>query len=113
MEKKITFKEQYYIGLNLLKEDIEKCKADHLYSTIVQYFEYPLSLMEQEVKESIANNIDTEQYYMDKCKQIEEIYTRFAMSVAIVSKRFGPKTTRIKEKFSNTFSKILKPKNKI
>ena len=112
MEKKITFKEQYYIGLNLLKEDIDKCKADHLYSKIVQYFEYPLSLMEQEVKESIANNIDTEQYYMDKCKQIEEIYTRFAMTVAIVSKRFGPKTARIKEKYSNAFSKILKPKNK-
>ena len=65
MENNNTFKQQYKMGLDLLKEDIEKCKNDKLYSPITPYFEYPISLMEQEVKGAIDNNSDTEEYYIE------------------------------------------------
>ena len=110
MENKLTFKEQYRIGLGLLKKDIEECKNDKFYFQIVEYFEYPVSLMEQEVKETIANGKDTEEYYMKKCEELEKLYNRLAMSTAIISKRFTPITTKIKRRCKNIITRVLDKK---
>lgn len=110
MENKITFKQQYKIGLDLLKEDVKKCKNDKLYSPIVPYFEYPISLMEQEVKEVVDNSNDTEEYYIEKCKQIEKLYNNLIMTVAITSEKFTPLSTKIKINYENTIYKLTKRK---
>jgi len=110
MENNITFKQQYRMGLNLLKEDVEKCKNDKLYSPIAPYFEYPVSLMEQEVKEAINNNSDTEEYYIEKCKQIEKLYDNLTMTVAIISKKFTPFSTKIKRSYENAKYKLTRRK---
>lgn len=110
MENNITFKQQYKMGLDILKEDIEKCKNDKLYSPIAPYFEYPVSLMEQEVKEAIDNNSDTEEYYIEKCKQIEKLYDNLTMTVAIISKKFTPFSTKIKRSYENAKYKLTKRK---
>ena len=111
MENKVTFKEQYHMGMDLLKKDIEECKNDKLYSQIVKYFEYPISLMEQEVNETITNNNDTEEYYIEKCEEIEKLYNRLAMTTAIISKRFTPITTKIKRKCKNAIFIVLADNN--
>ena len=110
MENNITFKQQYKMGLDLLKEDIEKCKNDKMYSPITSYFEYPISLMEQEVKEAIDNNSDTEEYYIEKCKQIEKLYDSLTMTVTIISKKFTPFSTKIIRSYERVKYKLTKRK---
>ena len=108
MENEVTFKQQYKIGLDLLKEDIEKCKNDKIYSPIIPYFEYPISLIEQEVSDVICKNNDSEEYYEQKCKQIKNLYDRLAKTVAIISEKFTPLSTKIRRRYQNTIYNLTK-----
>ena len=110
MEKEIKFKQQYKAGLDLLKADINKCKNNKLYSPIVPYFEYPISLMEKDVAKVSADNKDTEDYYEDKCKQIEELYNRLTMTIAIISRNFTPFSTNITRSYERIKYKLTKRK---
>lgn len=110
MKNEITFKQQCKIGLDLLKEDVEKCKNDKIYSTIVPYFEYPISLLEQEVNEAIYNNNDSDEYYAQKCKQIEKLYNNLTMTVEVISKKFTPLSIKIKRKCENAIYKLTNRK---
>lgn len=110
MENEITFKQQYKLGLDLLKEDIEKCKNDKIYLPIVPYFEYPISLLEQEVSKVVCNNNDTEEYYEQKCRQIEKLYGNLTITVEVISKRFTPMSVKIKRGYENTIYRLTKRK---
>ena len=69
MENNNTFKQQYKMGLDILKEDIEKCK------------------------------------------QIEKLYDSLTMTVAIISKKFTPFSTKIKRSYERVKYKLTKRKN--
>lgn len=111
MENSKTFKEQYNIGLDLLKKDISSCENNKLYSPIMHYYTHPLSVIEEEVNNAIKNNGDTEEFYNKKCEEIEELYKRLTITVAYISYINAPKLEKIKRDISYGLSKVIKKNN--
>ena len=107
LEKNVSYKEQYLIGLDLLKDDVNKCRDTELYSPIVKYFDYPIALMEEEVKDNMDKNCDTEEFYMKKCEEIDVLYKKLLATIARISKKYGPKPS-FKERCIETISRVLR-----
>lgn len=99
MEEQISYKEQYHIGLKLLKKDIEELKNNSTYSSITNYFEYPISLLEATVSATAAAGNDTEEFYQDKCEEILDIYKRLTITTYIVSKEEQTLSAKIRRLF--------------
>lgn len=110
MNNKNTFKDQYIVGLNLLKKDINDFKKNASYAIIVNYVENPLSTMEQKVEEAIKNNSDTEQFYAKQCEELERIYVRFTILVEHFSHNLVTSSTKIFKISKNEILKKLKRK---
>ena len=86
MEKKVSYKEQYNLGLDILKKDIEELKTDSTYATITDYFVYPISLLEATVSATATEGLDTEEFYKEKCHEILDIYKKLTITTYVISK---------------------------
>ena len=92
----MNYKESYNKGITLLKEDLNSCKENELLKPIVEYFENNLLFIENEVSEARIRELDTDDYYEEKCIELDELYRRLTIMVYFVLRRFAPLSVKIK-----------------
>lgn len=84
----INYKKAYEYGLSRFKDSlVEICVCS--YKTLLPYFNYPLSILENEVKQAIINNVDNNDFYKYKCDEIFKLYERLIHTVLICKSSIG------------------------
>lgn len=83
-----NYKVTFYYGLNNIKESLEEVNV-YPDRAMLPYFEYPLSLIEKDVEEAQKSKTDTNEFYKEQCKKLDELYFRLLSTVMICKRSFG------------------------
>lgn len=89
-ENQVDYKEAFYFGLNYFKDDLEFCQNSELYYPIVKYFTYPLNIMLDEIEAIKLDNKDTQEFYNEKCDELQKLYNRLIITMQIVAEKCKP-----------------------
>ena len=59
------------------------------YRAMLQYFTYPLSLIEEEVNNAINAKVDTNEFYKEKCDELLNWYQKFLRTILVCQSAVG------------------------
>lgn len=90
-----NYKESYEKGLLLFRNSLREVNVPP-YRAMLPYFEYPLSLIENKVEETVKNGIDTDDFYKEQCNELLKIYDRLLKTSLICKSEFGTKEEKRK-----------------
>lgn len=89
-ENQVDYKEFFYFGLNYFKDDLEDCLDSDLFYPIVKYFTSPLNIMLDEIENIQKDNKDTQEFYKEKCHELQKLYNRLIITMSIVGEECNP-----------------------
>ena len=86
-------KYQYIYGLLLLKDTLKEFDI-YPYRKIQPYFTYPLSSIENNVENAVKMKTDTNEFYKERCDELEELYQRFLTTILVCQNEVGNRRGR-------------------
>lgn len=98
-----NYKETYAYGVSCFKDSLKEICVDS-YKTLLPYFDYPLSSIENEVELAKIKNMDNNDFYKEMCDEIFKMYERLLHTVLICKSSIGTVDEKIQiNKFYKTF----------
>ena len=98
------YKVSYEFGLFLLKDSFREVNSSPYY-TILPYFTYPLSIIEDTVKKAKNTKTDTNDFYKEKCDELLKMYDRFLKTCLLCKIELG---TKEEKKRANDVLNVIK-----
>lgn len=98
------YKFLYEYGLYLLKDSLSEVNGSPYY-TMLPYFTYPLSLIEDTVKKAKNTKMDTNDFYKEKCDELLQMYDRFLKTCLLCKIEMG---TEEEKKRANEVLNVIK-----
>ena len=88
-----NYKNLYKYGLFQLKDTLKEYDISP-YRAIQQYFTYPLSLIENNVKNAINMKMDTNEFYKERCDELYKLYQKFLTTILVCQNEVGNRRER-------------------
>ena len=86
MENNTNCKEDFYYGLDLITKDLDSYR-NTTFSSSIKYFSHPISIILKEIKEKEKTGEAIEVFYKEKCEELQSIYNRLIITLAITKER--------------------------
>lgn len=90
----VNYKIVYEYGLILLKDSLSEVSGLS-YQSILPYFNYPLSIIEDNVKKTKYNKTDINEFYKEQSDKLLEMYGRFLKTCLICKSQVGTREEKM------------------
>lgn len=90
----VNYKIVYEYGLILLKDSLSEVSGLS-YQSILPYFNYSLSIIEDNVKKAKYNKTDTNEFYKEQSDKLLEMYGRFLKTCLICKSQVGTREEKM------------------
>lgn len=94
---KDDYESTYEYGLSLFKESLKEVSV-YPYHEILPYFNYPLSMIESDVKEARESKTDNNEFYKEQCDKLFLMYERLLNTSLICQFETGTKEEKQRAK---------------